>query len=111
MSVINDFVASVGDQFTIVANDGTDAITGEFDGLPEGTRFTLGFNEFRISYVGGSNANDVVLTVSDATAIYVPDLTLSSSDISFSSVNPMTDEPRPSALGSSTKGWRKRSTS
>ena len=93
VSVINDFVASVGDQFTIVANDGTDAITGEFDGLPEGTRFTLGFNEFRISYVGGSNANDVVLTVSDATAIYVPDLTLSSSDISFSSVNPMTDEP------------------
>jgi len=54
--------------FTIIANDDTDAITGTGlftrNGvvLAEGSEFQAGVQPFRISYAGGTNANDVVLT-------------------------------------------------
>ncbi|MCG6154600.1 FG-GAP repeat domain-containing protein [Rubinisphaera margarita] len=41
-------------------NDGTDAILGNFTGLPEGTPVTVGGEEFTITYVGG-DGNDIVL--------------------------------------------------
>jgi len=50
-----------GDQFTILNNDGTDAVTGHFSGLPKGGTFTAGSQTFTISYQG-SDGNDVVLT-------------------------------------------------
>jgi len=50
-----------GDQFTILNNDGTDAVTGHFSGLPEGATFTGGSQTFTISY-GGSDGNDVILS-------------------------------------------------
>jgi autotransporter-associated beta strand protein len=53
---------SIGQQFTILNNDGTDPITGTFNGLPEGSLFTAGAYKFRISYVGGTG-NDVMLTL------------------------------------------------
>ena len=53
---------AIGKQFIIINNDGFDGVTGKFNGLPEGTLFTVGAYTFRISYVGGSG-NDVVLTL------------------------------------------------
>lgn len=47
--------------FTIILNDGADAVTGTFNGLSEGTIFTAGGEQFAISYEGG-DGNDVVLT-------------------------------------------------
>lgn len=54
-----------GETFTIVNNDGADAIVGTFSGLPQGTtisNFLGGSLSATISYVGGTG-NDVVITV------------------------------------------------
>ena len=52
---------TIGAAFTIVANDGADAVTNTFSGLAEGAAFTSGGYWYRITYTGGSG-NDVVLT-------------------------------------------------
>ena len=63
---------TTGHTYTIVNNDGVDAVSGIFNGLPEGTVFFVGPNSFRISYVGGTG-NDVVLTsVSLCNAVSIP---------------------------------------
>ncbi len=55
------YAPHLGDTITLIDNDGTDAITGHFAGLPEGAPLYVGGVLFRISYVGGTG-NDVVLT-------------------------------------------------
>ena len=55
-------VPSEGQTFTIISNDGVDAISGTFSGLAEGATLTASGVTFQISYVGG-DGNDVVLTV------------------------------------------------
>ncbi len=50
-----------GTQFTIVNNDGADAIIGTFAGVPEGSVFDNGYDEYLVTYIGG-DGNDVVLT-------------------------------------------------
>lgn len=57
------FTPSSGSTFTIIKNDGTDAVSGTFVGLSEGALFSADGVTFQISYVGGSG-NDVVLTAS-----------------------------------------------
>lgn len=57
-----NFLPKVGDAFTIIDNDGSDAVAGTFDGLAEGATFTQNGIVFKISYVGG-DGNDVTLTV------------------------------------------------
>ncbi|HXC97717.1 MAG TPA: autotransporter-associated beta strand repeat-containing protein [Verrucomicrobiae bacterium] len=52
----------LGQQFVIVNNDGADAITGTFLGLPEGSTISAGSYKFHLSYVGGTG-NDVVLSL------------------------------------------------
>ncbi len=54
------FTVTIGTTFTIVNNDGSDAVTGTFAGLPEGSTVTLSGQSFTISYIGGTG-NDVVL--------------------------------------------------
>ncbi|MBV9470059.1 MAG: hypothetical protein JOZ57_12540 [Abitibacteriaceae bacterium] len=56
------FRPAVGTQFIIIANDGTDAVTGTFSGLPQGATITTP-NGVRchITYNGG-DGNDVVLS-------------------------------------------------
>jgi len=57
-------IPTSGQTFIIVNNDGSDAITGTFNGLPEGAtiaNFLGGSRPATISYVGGTG-NDVVLT-------------------------------------------------
>lgn len=53
---------AIGDQFIILNNDGVDPVTGTFNGMPNGTIFSIGDIGFRINYDGGTG-NDVVLTV------------------------------------------------
>ena len=65
LHLVDGFVPSIGDQFIIVNNDGTDMIVGAFDGLPEGAIFGVGPSKSQISYQGGANHNDVVLTAVD----------------------------------------------
>lgn len=50
-----------GESFTIIENDGTDAVSGRFTGLSEGAMFTVGSSTLWISYRGG-DGNDVVIT-------------------------------------------------
>jgi fibronectin-binding autotransporter adhesin len=54
------YASAVGDQYTIINNDGSDAVTGSFTGLPQGKKLYIGQELFQISYTGGSG-NDVVL--------------------------------------------------
>ncbi|HYC93110.1 MAG TPA: Ig-like domain repeat protein [Thermoanaerobaculia bacterium] len=54
-----------GETFTLIDNDGSDAITGTFDGLPEGASIALPGATVTISYAGG-DGNDVVLTATSA---------------------------------------------
>jgi fibronectin-binding autotransporter adhesin len=56
------FKPAAGNTFTIINNDGADAVTGTFTGLAEGATFTVSGYVYKISYVGGTG-NDVVLTV------------------------------------------------
>jgi hypothetical protein len=55
------FAPPAGTQFVVIDNDGTDAVTGTFAGLPEGATVTADGQSFSISYKGGTG-NDVVLT-------------------------------------------------
>jgi hypothetical protein len=69
------YTAIGGETFTIINNDGTDAIVGTFAGLAEGA-IIEGFLESeldaKISYVGG-DGNDVVLTVTPVIIVTVQD--------------------------------------
>jgi len=56
-----NYSSSVGDQFIIINNDGSDAVTGTFIGLAQNAGLSIGAKSFLISYTGGSG-NDVVLT-------------------------------------------------
>lgn len=62
LSVTLGYTPAIGDAFTILTNDGTDAVTGTFSGLAEGARFSVAGTPFAISYAGG-DGNDIVLTV------------------------------------------------
>ena len=62
------FAPLVGTQFTIINNDGADAVSGTFAGLPEGAEFVGVGGKFRISYVGGTG-NDVTLTVGSGQSV------------------------------------------
>ncbi|MFN0054803.1 MAG: hypothetical protein ACKV0T_21740 [Planctomycetales bacterium] len=63
ITLINGFTPILGDQFTIISNDESDAIVSTFAELPEGAPLVAGQFEFTISYQGGTNNNDVTLTV------------------------------------------------
>ena len=62
LTVSLGFVPATAQVFTILDNDGGDAVTGTFSGLPEGAAFNSGTRRFQISYIGGTG-NDVTLTV------------------------------------------------
>lgn len=55
------FIPTVGSQFRIVDNSGSAAISGTFDGLPEGSTFFRSGRPWSITYKGGTG-NDVVVT-------------------------------------------------
>ena len=49
----------IGGSYSIIDNDGADAVVGTYAGLPEGAQFTMFANTFQITYVG-SSGNDVL---------------------------------------------------
>ncbi len=61
LTPVVNFNSGLSNQFVIIQNDGNDAISGTFSGLPEGGTLNVGNRQFKISYVGG-DGNDVVLT-------------------------------------------------
>lgn len=61
LKIDNSFLPTVGQQFVLINNDGSDPVTGSFNGRPEGSVTTLNGADFHLSYAGGSG-NDVVLT-------------------------------------------------
>jgi hypothetical protein len=61
IAVLMDFDPAPHTDFTIIDNDGTDAVNGTFAGLPEGAILYGQGGFFKITYKGGSG-NDVVLT-------------------------------------------------
>jgi hypothetical protein len=58
---VRAFPPGVGYSYTIIDNDGTDAVNGTFAGLAEGAFVTVSGAVLSISYHGG-DGNDVVLT-------------------------------------------------
>jgi autotransporter-associated beta strand protein len=52
----------VGTIFTAISNTSANAISGTFANLPDGSTFTVGGNNFQVSYSGG-DGNDLALTV------------------------------------------------
>ncbi len=57
----NNFRPAINDVFTVINNDGTDAISGTFNNLPEGSGISaLGFS-FKVSYIAGTG-NDISIT-------------------------------------------------
>jgi len=61
LSLEGDF-GPVGVPLTILDNQGTAPIVGNFLGLPEGSTFSSGGSQFQITYAGGTG-NDVVVSV------------------------------------------------
>jgi autotransporter-associated beta strand protein len=51
----------VGDQITVIKNDGSDPVVGTFSGLAQGAAISLNGANYAINYHGG-DGNDVVLT-------------------------------------------------
>jgi fibronectin-binding autotransporter adhesin len=62
LNVTLGFLPAKGTTFTIINNDGADAVSGAFAGLGQGATFVVRGVTFQISYTGGTG-NDVVLTV------------------------------------------------
>ncbi len=62
LTLVDNIAAPIssGAQFTIIENDGADAILGNFNGLAEGAIIPFNGQTLRLSYVGG-DGNDVVL--------------------------------------------------
>jgi autotransporter-associated beta strand protein len=61
LAVTLGFVPVVGQTYTILANDGSDAVDGTFLNLPQNGYVNVNGRHLRISYAGGTG-NDVVLT-------------------------------------------------
>ena len=75
LTVTATFAPAVGDAFTIIANDGSDAIVGTFAGLPQNATLKTNNLIFRISYTGG-DGNDVVLTRLPHANLSINDITV-----------------------------------
>ena len=58
----------LGSTYTIIQNNSAGTVTGTFAGLPNNTTFAAGNGRLRINYDGGTG-NDVVLTVTEASAV------------------------------------------
>ncbi len=68
LSLSGAYVPVLGDTFLIVSNDGADAVTGTFAGLPEGATVVFNGATLRVSYIGGTG-NDITLTAVSTTNV------------------------------------------
>jgi hypothetical protein len=77
LSLSGSHTPAPGQTFVVVNNDGADAITGTFNGLPEGGTITNFFGSglsASITYAGG-DGNDAVLTVFAPPSLSIDDVT------------------------------------
>ena len=58
---VSPLSSAIGNSFEIINNGSGDPVSGTFDGLTEGSIFSVSGRAYQITYVGGDN-NDVVLT-------------------------------------------------
>jgi hypothetical protein len=68
IKLADNYVPLAGDQFILILNQSSQATTGQFGNVPNGTgAYDVGYYHFTIHYDGnfdgGSIANDVYLTV------------------------------------------------
>ncbi len=68
LSISGSYTPTTGESFIIVNNDGTDAVTGTFNGLPEGSIVSVNGVNKRLTYTGGTG-NDVALLVNGTTDV------------------------------------------
>ena len=61
---------AIGDVITLISNQTGNAITGTFNGLPEGATAAFGGVNYQVSYIGGSSGHDVTLTVVNGPAVW-----------------------------------------
>lgn len=61
-------VPSTGQQYVVIDNDGTDAISGTFTGAANGATVVVSGYQFQVNYAGGSG-NDLVLTALNGRAV------------------------------------------
>lgn len=64
VSLLGGFQPLAGTLFFLIVNDGTDAVTGTFDGLNQDAVFSLGGMNWQISYVANYTGEDSQLGVS-----------------------------------------------
>ena len=63
LALSTGYSPAFGDTFVIIDNqDSGSSVSGTFTGLAEGATFTQGGHKFQITYQGGTDGNDVVLT-------------------------------------------------
>ena len=62
MHVTPQYAAVPGDSYLVLTQNTTNAVHGTLVGVPEGGLLDDGPNVYRVSYVAGSTANDVLLT-------------------------------------------------
>lgn len=70
LSLSAGFLPADGTQFMVIKNDLSDAITGEFANIPQGTSFAQGGRYYTMNYFGG-DGNDVVVS---AGVVTVPEM-------------------------------------
>jgi hypothetical protein len=70
---------AAGQTFILINNDGTDPVSGTFDGLPEGSTIAVGSSTFVLSYRGG-DGNDVALTAASTQKAWTGSVSSSWSD-------------------------------
>src|SRR5262245_39104858 len=99
LNVSVGFTPATGATFTIIDNDGTDAVTETFKDLPEGAPVSVGGRSLQISYVGGTG-NDVVLTVAGATTVTPTQTPASTASPAPTGTN--TGAPSPTSTGTIT---------
>ena len=63
LSLAPGYTPALGDTIWLIKNDGNDAVVGTFAGKAEGASVKFGNDLFSISYQGGTDHNDVVLTM------------------------------------------------
>ena len=76
ISLGTSFPSGGGNTFTILHNTSGSAIVGTFSGLAEGATLTVSNQSFSITYKGGSDGQDVVLTSLISTTTTVSPVTV-----------------------------------
>ncbi len=72
LNALAGFAPSSGQVITLIQNNGASAVSGEFQGLPEGATVVVGNFTYIISYEGGNNDQSVVLTEQSAPPVNYP---------------------------------------